>query len=66
MSSSNRSAEPCDAVVTEAGQPAGPVRLPETHPAEFIEQFNRAYGALGISIQPLPPSAQRADRDAAE
>ena len=52
MSSSNRAAEPCDAVVTASGQPTGPIRLPEEDAADFVEQFNRAYARLGIAVRP--------------
>ena len=62
MSSSNRPAEPPGAVVTESGRSAGAVRLPDDDPAAFIEQFNRTYGALGMTIRPLPNEAQPAEQ----
>ena len=52
MSSSNRTAEPCDAVLTASGQPTGPLRLPEEDAAAFVAQFNRTYAQLGIAVRP--------------
>lgn len=63
MSSSNRAAVPCDAVVTDAGQPTGPVRLPDQDPDLFIEQFNRTYHTLGISIEPRSRAGRNDDRE---
>jgi hypothetical protein len=51
MSSSNRQAEPCDAVVYRGDQPVGPLRLPSKDAASFIERFNRLYGAAGMELE---------------
>lgn len=51
MSSSNRRAEPCDAVVYRDDRAIGPLRLPSKNAASFIEQFNRLYGDSGMALE---------------
>lgn len=57
MSSSNRTALPCDAAIYRADRPIGPMRLPRKDRASFVEEFNRLYDGVGISIEPIlvPP-----------
>ena len=57
MSSSNRSAAKSDGVLMRDQQPIGPMRLPENRAGDFVDQFNRIYGSLGLSIDSVTPSA---------
>jgi hypothetical protein len=57
MSSSNRVAPDYDGVVLREGEPTGPVRLPENRSSDFVAQFNRIYGCLGLSLQPIEREA---------
>ncbi|MDF1842002.1 MAG: hypothetical protein P1U77_11230 [Rubripirellula sp.] len=50
MSSSNRDARPCDAVLMHNSDVVGPMRLPMNRADEFIALFNRVYAGLGISL----------------
>lgn len=50
MSSSNRGARPCDAVLMHNRDVVGPMRLPTNRADEFIALFNRVYAGLGISL----------------
>ncbi|QDV46150.1 hypothetical protein Enr13x_60540 [Stieleria neptunia] len=57
MSSSNRTAIPCEAAVYRNDHPVGPMRLPMKDPAAFIKEFNRLYREAGIVIEPIEHSA---------
>ena len=63
MSSSNRQATPCDAVVYRGDQPIGPLRLPTKNAASFIERFNRLYRDSGIELQASADDTIAADED---
>ncbi len=52
MSSSNRDARPCDAVLMHNQEVVGPLRLPMNRADDFIAHFNRVYAGLGISLIP--------------
>lgn len=54
MSSSNRSPVPCAAALYRGDQPVGPMRLPMDEVASFIDEFNRVYHNVGITIEPVP------------
>ena len=51
MSSSNRTAVPCEADLARADQSVGPLRLPMKNSLSFVKEFNRKYGRIGLSIQ---------------
>jgi hypothetical protein len=55
VSSSNRGARPCDAVLMHDSDVVGPMRLPMNRADEFIALFNRVYAGLGISLVLKPP-----------
>jgi hypothetical protein len=54
VSSSNRGARPCDAVLMHNSDVVGPMRLPMNRADEFIALFNRVYAGLGISLVMKP------------
>ncbi|MGB7327096.1 MAG: hypothetical protein WBD31_19625 [Rubripirellula sp.] len=49
-SSSNRSGGVCDAVLQQQDHKTGPVRLPSVRSSDFIDQFNRLYGKVGLTM----------------
>lgn len=49
-SSSNRVTEINDAVLVKDQRAVGPMRLPENRAEDFIDQFNRTYGGLGMKL----------------
>ncbi|GEM_PF-5801166 len=51
--SSNRSAEPHDAIILHSASEDAPVRLPEVGQEAFVAQFNQIYGAIGLRLEPL-------------
>ncbi|TWU51120.1 hypothetical protein [Rubripirellula reticaptiva] len=50
ISSSNRSGGACDAVLQHQDRSTGPVRLPTVRSNDFIDQFNRLYGKVGLKM----------------
>lgn len=54
-SSSNRSGSVCDAVLARDTQAVGPVRMPINRADDFIDQFNRTYASLGMTLSPIDP-----------
>ncbi len=50
-SSSNRSGGVCDAVVAKDDRITGPVRLPLAESNNFVDEFNRIYGEVGMSLK---------------
>ena len=48
--SSNRHSTPCKAYLQREDDAVGPLRLPMKNPEQFIAQFNRVYGKLGLQI----------------
>lgn len=66
MSSSNRTAGPCEAVVTIAGRATGSIRLPDHRRDDFVDHFNRTYGQLGLRLQPIQDGKQQVESDSAE
>ncbi|WP_182867633.1 hypothetical protein [Stieleria mannarensis] len=63
MSSSNRTAVPCDAAIYRDDHPVGPMRLPIKEPASFVEEFNRLYRRAGIVIERFERSAASCNPD---
>lgn len=57
MSSSNRTASACDAVVVQRTRATGPLRLPTSEAADFIAEFNTRYAALGMSVEVAAPTS---------
>ena len=49
--SSPRTAYPFDATIHRQNEPVGAMLLPLKEPSKFIEQFNRIYARIGLSIQ---------------
>ncbi|QDT04399.1 hypothetical protein K227x_27900 [Rubripirellula lacrimiformis] len=64
ISSSNRSHRlpdgACEAVLANRDAVAGPVRLPLSRASDFVDQFNRIYGRLGLNLA-MTPAADAAD-----
>ena len=50
LSSSNRVASPCDAVLMQDHRVAGPIRLPVHRADDFVAHFNRTYRGLEMSL----------------
>ncbi|TWU08304.1 hypothetical protein Pla52n_08860 [Stieleria varia] len=50
--SSNRESHPCNASLHREQRVVGPIRLPRSAPAVFIESFNQIYGSMGIVVLP--------------
>lgn len=48
--SSNRPAMSSDAVVMRQDKPAGVLLLPMIEPQSFVEEFNRTYASIGLSL----------------
>jgi hypothetical protein len=44
---------PSDAVVVHAERPVGAVLLPEIAPESFVEEFNRIYASIGLTLSSL-------------
>ena len=55
---------PYDAIVRRGDQGIGPVRLPLKEQQRFIEDFNRLYRHMGISVAEIE-SQRREDADLA-
>ncbi len=52
MSSSNRARIASNAILIRDAETVGPIRLPMNRADDFIDQFNRTYGQLGIALVP--------------
>lgn len=48
--SSNRAPMSSQAVVRQAGRPIGPLLMPEANEASFVEEFNRTYRSIGLTV----------------
>ena len=53
VSSSNRGPGACDAKVIIHDRQVGIIRLPENRADDFVDQFNRTYQELGLTLQTL-------------
>jgi len=53
VSSSNSVPGQCDAVVMNGEQQVGVMRLPRSRPSDFIDDFNRLYGPVGMRLVAL-------------
>jgi len=51
LMSSNRVATPCDAVVTHGDRLVGPLVMPMSNAEMFVEEFNRTYRAIGLTVR---------------
>ena len=63
MSSSNRSGGVCDAVLVRKEQKVGPMRLPISRADDFVDQFNRIYGGMGMALVPRSDDGDEATRE---
>ncbi|SMP57159.1 hypothetical protein SAMN06265222_105269 [Neorhodopirellula lusitana] len=54
--SSNRFAGPSEAVVTRDDQMVGAMLLPQRDGQSFVEEFNRTYRSIGLSVEIYEPS----------
>ncbi len=63
--SSNRPPMPCQATVSQRHRPVGPLLLPDVAPESFVEEFNRTYRSIGLTVtlnehsRPLVSSPKR-------
>ncbi|MFG0289231.1 MAG: hypothetical protein ACF8CQ_13720 [Rhodopirellula sp. JB044] len=48
--SSNRPPNPSHAIVTHSGRAVGPMMMPEQNGESFVEEFNRTYRSIGLSV----------------
>ncbi|MCM2371528.1 hypothetical protein [Aporhodopirellula aestuarii] len=48
--SSNRQPMPSHAIVTHSGRPVGPMMLPANNGDSFVEEFNRTYRSIGLTV----------------
>lgn len=59
VSSSNRGPGACDAIVRIQDRQVGIIRLPENRADDFVDQFNRTYHELGLTLQPIVSRQQK-------
>ncbi len=41
---------PSHAIVTHSGRPVGPMTMPDQNGESFVEEFNRTYRSIGLSV----------------
>ncbi len=62
MSSSNRQGGVCDARLIKADQQVGVMRLPLNRADDFVDQFNRKYGLIGLQLMQVPKSQPETEK----